>query len=60
MNPLEICRDKFALQYILKPQANPENPSYDDVFNPKHQDLYRNKESATDSFVVHCKKLLKK
>ena len=52
--PLEIRRDKLALQYILKP----ENPAYD-VFNPKHQELYRNKESATDSFGIHCKKLLK-
>ena len=50
---------KFAeldLQYPIKLKANPENPSYD-VFNPKHQDLYRNKESATDSFGIHCKKL---
>ena len=29
------------------------------MFNPKHQDLYRNKESATDSLGIHCKKLLK-
>ena len=29
------------------------------MFNPKHQVLYRNKESATDSFGIHCKKLLK-
>ena len=27
--------------------------------NPKHQELYRNKESATDYFGIHCKKLLK-
>ena len=57
--PLEIRRDKLALQYILKLKANPENPAFDDVFNPKHQELYRNKESATDSFGIHCKKLLK-
>ena len=29
------------------------------MFNPKYQDLCRNKESATDSFGIHCKKLLK-
>ena len=57
--PLEIRRDKLALQDILKLKANPENPAYDIVFNPKHQELYKNKESATDSFVIHCKKLLK-
>ena len=51
--------DKLALQFILKLKANPENPAYDAVFNPKHQELYKNKESATDSFGIHCKKLLK-
>ena len=57
--PLEIRRDKLALQYILKLKANPENQACDVVFNPKSQELYRNKESATDSFGIHCKKLLK-
>ena len=56
---LKIRRDKLALRYILKLKANPENPAYDAVFNPKQQELYRNKESATDSFGIHCKKLLK-
>ena len=41
--PLEIRRDKLALQYILKLKANPENPAYDVVFTPKHQELCRNK-----------------
>ena len=58
--PLEILRDMLALQYVLKLKANPENPAYDVVFNPKHQKLYKDKESATDSFEIHCKKLLKK
>ena len=57
--PLEIRRDKLALQYVLKLKTNPENPAYDVVFNPKHQELYKDKESATDSFGIHCKKLLK-
>ena len=57
--PLEIRRDKLALQYVLKLKANPENPA-NDVFNPKHKELYEDKESATDSFGIHCKKLLKK
>ena len=57
--PLEIRRDKLALQYVLKLKANPENPAYDVVFNPKHKELYKDKESATDSFGIHCKKLLK-
>ena len=58
--PLEIRREKLALQYILKLKANPGNPAYDVVFNPKYQILYTDKESATDSFGIHCKKLLKK
>ena len=58
--PLEIRREKSALQYILKLKANPGNPAYDVVFNPKYQILYADKESATDSFGIHCKKLLKK
>ena len=57
--PLEIRRDKLAIQYVLKLNANPDNSAYDVVFNPKHQELYKDKESATDSFGIHCKKLLK-
>ena len=57
--PLEIRREKLALQYILKLKTNPGNPAYG-VFNPKYQILYADKESATDSFGIHCKKLLKK
>ena len=30
------------------------------MFNPKYQILYADKESATDSFGIHCKKFLKK
>ena len=33
--PLEIRREKLALQYNLKLKANPGNPAYDVVFNPK-------------------------
>ena len=57
---LKICREKWALQYILKPKTNPGNPAYDVVFNPKYQILYADKESAKDSFGIHCRKLLKK
>ena len=57
--PLEIRREKLALQYTIKLKANPGNPAYDVVFNPKYQNLYANKDSATDSFGIYCKKLLK-
>ena len=58
--PLEIRREKVSLQYILKLKANPGNPVYDVVFNPDYQILYADRESATDSFGIHCKKFLKK
>ena len=58
--PLEIRRKKLALQCILKLKANPGNPAYDVVFNPKYQIQYIDNESATISFGLHCKKLLKK
>ena len=47
------------LMRILHYKTIPGNPAYD-VFNPKYQILYADKESATDSFGIHCKKLLKK
>ena len=58
--PLEIRREKLALQYVLKLKANSGHPAYDVVFNPKYQILYADKESARDFFGIHCKKLLKK
>ena len=57
--PLEIRREKLALHYTIKLKANPGNPAYDVVFNPKCQNPYANKDSATDSFGIYCKKLLK-
>ena len=42
--PLEIRREKLALQYTIKLKANPGNPAYDVVFNPKYQHLYANKD----------------
>ena len=57
--PLEIRREKLALQYTIKLKANPGNPAYDVVFNPKYQHLYANKDSVTDSFGIYCKKLKK-
>ena len=57
--PLEIRGENLALQYTIKLKANRGNPAYDVVFNPKYQHLYADRDSATDSFGIHCKKLLK-
>ena len=56
--PLGIRREKLALHYILKLKSNPRNPAYDAVLNPKYQIIYEDKESATDSFGIHCKNLV--
>ena len=56
---MEFHKEKLALQYILKLKANPGNPAYGVVFNPKYQNIYADKDSTTDSFEIHCKKLLK-
>ena len=58
--PSEIRSEKLALQHILKLKANQGNQAYDIVFNPKYQILYADKESATDSFGIPCKKLWQK
>ena len=52
--PLEIRREKLALQYILKVKANLGNPAYDVVFNPKYHIRYADKQSVTDSFGIPC------
>ena len=56
--PLEIRREKLALQYTMKLRTNPGNPAHDIVFNPKYQHFYADKDSATDSFGIHCKNIL--
>ena len=58
--PLQIRRDKLALQYMIKLKANPQNPAYDVVFHPKHKKLYDSKESITETFGLYGKKLLKR
>ena len=57
--PWEILREKLALHYTLKSKNNPGNPAYDVVFHPKYQNPDTDKDSATDFFGIHCKKLLK-
>ena len=51
--PWEIHREKLALQYILKLEVNPGNPAYGVMFNPKYQNLYADKDPATDFFGIH-------
>ena len=48
--PLYLRFDKLCIQYALKLRSNPDNPTYDVVFNPEYRDRYENKPSAIRSF----------
>ena len=39
-------REKLSLQYTTKLAANPKNPAYNCVFNPKYEIFYNNTPSA--------------
>ena len=38
--PLRLRREKLALQFTTKIAANPNNPVYDTIFNPRYVDLF--------------------
>ena len=38
--PLHLRREKLALQFATKVAANPNNPVYDTIFNPRYVDLF--------------------
>ena len=41
-----VRREKLSLQYTTKLAANPRNPAYNCVFNPKYERFYNNKPTA--------------
>ena len=43
---LYVRREKLSLQYTTKLAANPMNPAYCCVFNPKYERFYNNKPTA--------------
>ena len=42
MASLYIRRKKLALQYITKLAASPQNPAYNDIFQPLYKQFYEN------------------
>ena len=56
--PLHIRREKLALQFATKIAANPNNPVYDTVFNPRYVDLFARKPRVIPTFGIHIKKSL--
>ena len=51
--PMYLRFGKQCIQYALKLRNNPENPTYDVVFNPLYPDRYSNKLNAIQSFGQH-------
>ena len=56
--PLNIRRDKLALQYSLKLISNPENPAYEITLNPDNTELYEAKINAIPSFGIRIREEL--
>ncbi|MES9994020.1 MAG: reverse transcriptase domain-containing protein, partial [Candidatus Thiodiazotropha sp.] len=55
---LYVRREKLSLQYVTKLAANPQNPAYDCVFNPRYEILYNNKPRSIKSLGLRIKPLL--
>ena len=48
---LYVRREKLSLQYTTKLAANPKNPAYNCVFNPKYERFYNEKPMAIKPLV---------
>ena len=56
--PLHLRREKFALQFATKIAANPNNPVYDTIFNPRYVDLFGRKPRVIPTFDIRIKESL--
>jgi len=56
--PLQLRREKLALQYAVRLSQYENNPTYQDVFNPKFVSLFERKPNAIPSFGIRIKPLL--
>ena len=59
-NELPLCfrREKLALQFATKIAANPNNPVYETIFNPRYVDLFARKPRVIPTFGIRIKELL--
>ena len=55
---LNVRREKLSLQYTTKLAANPKNPDYNCVFNPKYERFYSNKPTAIKPLGLRIQPLL--
>ena len=56
--PLRLRREKLALQFATKIAANPNNPVYDTIFNPRYVELFRRKPRVISTFGIRIKESL--
>merc|ERR1711911_337220 len=57
-SPLELRREKLALQYYTKLKSCPSNPAYDCSFNPKYKPLFDRKQNAIKPFGLRMETIL--
>ena len=53
--PLKLRREKLALQYITKLRSNPNNPTYQCVFEPSFAFLFEARPSVIPSIGIRMK-----
>ena len=58
--PLHPRREKLALQFATKTAANPNNPVYETIFNPRYVDLFRRKPRVIPTFGIRIMESLEK
>ena len=56
--PLDLRRQKLALQYAIKVAANPGNPAYKCVFEPDYVGLFERKPNAIPTFGIRIQEQL--
>ena len=56
--PLRLRREKLALQFATKIAANPNNPVYDTIFNPRYVELFGRKPRVIPTFGIRIKESL--
>ena len=56
--PLRFRREKLALQFATKIAANPNNPVYKTIFNPRYVDLFARKPRVIPTFGIRIKESL--
>ena len=56
--PLHLRREQLALQFATKIAANPNNPVYDTIFNPRFVDLFARKARVIPTFGIRIKAVM--